>query len=613
MNKKIIYQFAGISLVLTLIVSLLSLYSFRDNTVKLAVHNAQTISEVVKNGLTSYMINNNMHQSDTFVNSVASMKNIDHLWLVRSDLVNNQFGENEKRKPKDNIDEEVLKTGVTQYKLEENFAKTSMRITIPYKAIWENGVDCVKCHDVKHGDTLGAISLDFDISNLKEIGIESLYLIPFVVFLGSILILLLFRTILNQYILIFENLASSLTLAINGKFEKISYPRGLSKNMIGLMDKFNRLMTSLKDTSTDIDKKLKGFIGKVSNTESNSLEDSKEIVSSLSNLYQFKKEIEQDNSKSEIYDRVSQVLINQFKIKNFTFVEIDTLKRKMEIVKEQGDTFYCKKSLEENPEQCRAVRTKNDVLSIEFHASCSYFDKKDKFHYCLNSEITKNIHLVINFVLDTKEELEYLKEKISFIRSYINEATPSIEVKLLMEALQESAFRDGLTGLYNRKFLEEHSKKLIPQAKRDNFNIGVLLLDMDHFKAVNDEYGHDIGDKVLKELSRILTETVRESDIVIRYGGEEFIVLLVNVKTEEDAIAVADKIRTRVKENEIDVYAGSKLRKTISIGLSMFPNDSSSIDSVIKNADIALYEAKSKGRDQVVRFQPEQVSSVDLF
>ena len=347
--------------------------------------------------------------------------------------------------------------------------------------------------------------------------------------------------------------------------------------------------------------------------ENNSLEDSKKIVSNLSSLYQFKKEIEQDDTKEEIYNRISEILQNQFNISNFTLIEINTLKRKMEVVKQHGDTFYCKKYLKENPQQCRAIRTKNDVLSIEFHSSCTFFEEKEKFHYCLNNEIIKDIQLVINFVLDTKEELEELKGKISFIKSYINESIPSIEVKILMDALQESAYQDGLTGLYNRKFLEDHGKKLILQAKREEFNIGVLLLDMDHFKAVNDEYGHDIGDKVLKELSRILMETVRESDIVIRYGGEEFIILLVNVNSEEDALNVANKIRIKVQNNEIDVYAGSKLRKTVSIGLSMYPEDSSTLDSVIKNADIALYEAKNKGRNQVVRFQSEQVSSVDLF
>ena len=136
---------------------------------------------------------------------------------------------------------------------------------------------------------------------------------------------------------------------------------------------------------------------------------------------------------------------------------------------------------------------------------------------------------------------------------------------------------------------------------------------MDHFKSVNDEYGHDIGDKVLKELARVLTENVRESDLVVRYGGEEFIILLVNIAGDEEALMVANKIKQKVAENEIDVYAGSKLKKTISIGLSMYPKDSSSFDSVIKNADIALYEAKHKGRNQVIRFKEEQITSVELF
>ena len=182
-----------------------------------------------------------------------------------------------------------------------------------------------------------------------------------------------------------------------------------------------------------------------------------------------------------------------------------------------------------------------------------------------------------------------------------------------MQALKDSAFTDNLTGLYNRRFLEEHTKKLIPQVKRDGKSIGVLLLDMDHFKAVNDEYGHDIGDKVLKELSRILSENIREADIAVRYGGEEFIVLLIDVKSKENAYNIAEKIRKKVKDNEIDVYAGNKLKKTISIGLSMFPENGQSIDAAIKNADIALYEAKNKGRDSVVIFEESQISSIDLF
>ncbi len=613
MDKKIIYKFIIVTLISVITVSLLTVYNSRNSTLKAAIHNAEIVSNVVKNGLTSYMINGNTHELNTFLNSVSSMKHVNNLWIVRGDNVVSQFGDASDKKPKDDIDRFVIKTGTMKYQLQESIINTTMRITIPYKAVLENGIDCLKCHKVSHGDTLGAISMELDISDIKEIGLENIYYVPTIVLISLLLLFLIFKNSLGKYRMIFENLTKSLNLAILGKYRRISYPGGLTSEMIALMEKFNNLMTTFKATSEDIDKKLKVFIGSKSSNVENPLEDSKEIVANLSNLYQFKKEIELDNSKEEIYNRLSEVFINQFNIKNFAFVEIDVLKKKREILFEVGEAFGCGKYLDDESESCRAARTKHDVISVDYHHSCQYFKDQKKFHYCISADVGKNVTLVINFVCETKEELEYIKDQISYIKSYINEATPSIEVKLLMNALQESAFRDGLTGLYNRKFLDEHTKKLLPHAKRDGFNIGVLLLDMDHFKAVNDEYGHDIGDKVLRELARILTENVRESDLVVRYGGEEFIVLLVNVANEEDAMMVANKIRNKVAENEIDVYAGSKLRKTISIGLSMYPNDSTSLDSVIKNADIALYEAKHKGRNQVIRFKEEQTTSVELF
>lgn len=613
MEKKSIYQFIIITLLLTLIVTVISIYNSKNNSIKASIHNAEIISEIVKNNLTTHMVNKNMNQIEVYFHSMSNVKNIVSLWTVRSESVNKQYGINENKNPKDDIDKEVLNNGKTIYKLNENSHYPIMRISVPYKVTFENGINCLSCHNASQSETLGVISMELNMSELENPELQNIYLIPIIIIIGMLFMLFMFKTILNQYSLIFSNLSKSLDSALNGKFRKVSYSTNLSNDIIILLDKFNNLITTFKDTATDIDKKLKGFVGSNINNKNNPLEDSKEIILNLSNLYQFKKEIELDNTKEEIYTRLSEIFINQFKINNFTFIEIDVLKHKMSTIKEVGNTFYCKKNIENEPHLCRAARTKNDVITTEYHNSCPYFEEKNKFHYCISTDISKNIYLIINFVFNTNEELDYLKNKISYIKSYINESAPSIEVKLLMEALQQSAFRDGLTGLYNRKFLDEHTKKLIPQATRDKFNIGVLLLDMDHFKAVNDEYGHDIGDKVLKELARILNETVRESDLIIRYGGEEFIVLLVNINTVEDALTVANKIRIKVSENEIDVYAGSKLRKTVSIGLSMFPADSSSLESVIKQADIALYEAKSKGRNKVVKFQSEQISSIDLF
>jgi len=603
------------SVLLTIFVTTLNLYNLRNAGINAAIEKAEAISEAVKSGLTSHMINNTMNQSDTFINSISNMKNVKNLWLSRTELVSKQYGNNvQSNAPKDDIEKKVLQTGKMQYELKDSISKTSMRITIPYNAVAEKGIDCMSCHNVEYGSTLGAVSLELDISDLKQLGIETIYSISMMVLVGIVLIIFLIRKILNPYSNLFDDLSSSLKKSTVGNFQQIKLNHGLSGNEVELAKNYNSIMSIFSETSNDIDKKLKGFIGHKSSTEeTNPLVESREIISNLSNLYQFKKEIELDDTKEEIYQRLLQVFVNQFSLKNFTFVEIDMNKEKQTVVAKVGEMFYCKDTIENTPELCRAARTKHDVVSIDYHSSCPHFTKNDKFYYCTNIEISNKIQLVINFVFDTKDELETLKNDITFIRNYINEAAPSIEVKLLMNALKESAFRDGLTGLYNRKFLDEHSKKIIPYAKRENLNIGVLMLDMDHFKAVNDEYGHDIGDKVLKELSRILEENVRESDIVVRYGGEEFIVLLVGITGVEDSLKVANKIRERVRENEVDVYAGAKLKKTISIGLSMFPEDSNTIEGVMKNADIALYEAKSGGRDKVVRFNEEQISSVDLF
>ncbi|MFK2821360.1 GGDEF domain-containing protein [Malaciobacter sp. WC5094] len=616
MRKNIILQFVVMVLILAIAITALSLYNLRHIGIKSAIHNAQAISEVVKSGLTSHMLNNNMHQVDTFIESVSNMNNVKNIWLVRGEPVDKQFGRVDKTKlPKDALDKSVLLTGKMAHKIEETFTTTSVRVTIPYNAVAVKNIDCLKCHDVDPGETLGAVSLELDISALKQIGIESIYIITLVVLFAIFIIIFLSKRILQPYIELFDKFSININNAVQGKFKRINIPTsGISKDMLNLTEEYNKLMVNFKDTSIDIEKKLHGFIGYQAGKEGNDpLNESKEIIDNLSNLYQFKKEIELDDSRDEIYQRLSQVFSNKFNLKAFNFIEIEMLKNKMTTVIQKGDFFCCSKTMKETPDLCRSARTKNDVVSMDFHNTCPYFEKKDLFYYCTNISISKNINLIINFVFEKKNELEKLKSQITFIKSYINEAAPSLEVKLLMKALQESAFTDGLTGLYNRKFLEEHTKKLIPHAKREELNIGVLMLDMDHFKAVNDEYGHDIGDKVLKELATILDETVRESDLVIRYGGEEFIVLLVGVKNENDALHVANKISKKVRENEIDVYAGAKLKKTVSIGLSMFPQDSSSFNSVIKNADIALYEAKSTGRDKVVRFKEEQVSSVDLF
>lgn len=611
MKKNIIVQFLILLILVAIFITGISLYNLRTVSIKSSVSTAESISEVIKSGLALHVSNDS--NVDEFLKNVSAIRNIKELWLVRSHNIKNpEFETRSFKNPKDNLDKEVIRSGETKYIVKEGFINTNVRVTIPYKA----EISCLACHNnVQEGDTLGAISIVLDVSTLKEIGVRSIYVILTIILLAVIIVFLFSKKVFNPYLSLYMKLRDNINQAKVGKFKRIDIPNGLTTDVVQVTNDYNNLITIFKDTSLDIDKKLQGFVGyrDRTNLNTNPLNESKDIIDNLSNLYQFKKQVELDSTKEEIYQRISQVFKNKFHLKNFTFFEIDIKKQKMQKVISEGESFYCHDAIKDNPHLCRAARTKSDVISIDFHESCPYFTKKDKFYYCLNIDIVENLYLIIHFVVDTEKELDELKNKSLFINRFLKEARPAVEVKLLMQALEDSAFKDGLTQLYNRKFIEEHLKKLLPQIKRDKKKIGLLMLDMDHFKAVNDEYGHDIGDRVLKSLSRVLEDSVRDSDIIVRYGGEEFMVLLIGVDSEENAMNIAHKIGTKVRENEIDVYAGTTIKKTVSIGLSMYPDDSNLFDTVAKNADIALYEAKSSGRDKVVRFSKEQKTSVELF
>ena len=174
-NKKItIIIFTMVTILTIVIVALVALGS-RQTGYDSAKKRAYLTADIVKKSLTSHMINGNMHQVDTFINTISNTQNINQLWLVRGDLVNNQFGKVENRMPRDFIDEEVLKTGKVKYQLDDNFIKTTMRITIPYNVSLQSGIDCTKCHKAHMADTLGAISMEFDISDLKQTSLGSFY------------------------------------------------------------------------------------------------------------------------------------------------------------------------------------------------------------------------------------------------------------------------------------------------------------------------------------------------------------------------------------------------------------------------------------------------------
>ncbi|MFN3295006.1 MAG: GGDEF domain-containing protein, partial [Gemmobacter sp.] len=164
------------------------------------------------------------------------------------------------------------------------------------------------------------------------------------------------------------------------------------------------------------------------------------------------------------------------------------------------------------------------------------------------------------------EEAPLARLMTLFIAVYLREAGPVLEAKRLMEHLRENALRDAMTGLYNRRFLEEYVTTLVAGSQRRKSPFCVLMLDLDFFKQVNDTHGHEAGDKVIKTLADILLRNIRSSDMAVRYGGEEFLVLLLDTGVQ-GALKVAEKIRAEVEATKIPL-PGGMLQKTVSIGVA---------------------------------------------
>jgi len=165
--------------------------------------------------------------------------------------------------------------------------------------------------------------------------------------------------------------------------------------------------------------------------------------------------------------------------------------------------------------------------------------------------------------------------------------------------LRELSIRDPLTALFNRRYLEEALALEMIRSLRKQYPIGIIMVDVDHFKKFNDIHGHAAGDAVLIQVGNIFRSHVRSSDITCRYGGEEFIIVMPEATLEITQMR-AEQIRTNVRQFHVQ-YEGSTLEAvTLSIGISVFPTNGSTIDEILRAADTALYRAKNNGRDQVV-------------
>ncbi|MEK7995394.1 MAG: diguanylate cyclase [Planctomycetota bacterium] len=179
-------------------------------------------------------------------------------------------------------------------------------------------------------------------------------------------------------------------------------------------------------------------------------------------------------------------------------------------------------------------------------------------------------------------------------------------VEKSQQELEQLATVDQLTGLHNRRMCYSILKAEIAHAERFGGPVSFLMLDIDHFKRVNDTYGHVAGDQVLEQLGLLLKEFVRDGDSVCRYGGEEFAVILRDADMA-DAASMAERLRANIEQGGFDVGGGQRLKFNVSIGVAAYPESASSIEKLIEAADTALYAAKDAGRNRISQYEKPAV------
>jgi diguanylate cyclase (GGDEF)-like protein len=420
------------------------------------------------------------------------------------------------------------------------------------------------------------------INNIKTVLYQSMVLVIFIGLL-AILLLIVFSSFLR----------TSITRPLKAITEQI---KGLSE---GEVDLTKQITVGSKDE-----------IGELSANFN-------VLMHTIHDMNTFKKVVEEDDTLEDVYNRLAKVFQEKLGLKDILIYEVPDRKNTMHLINTpfSKEEVCCNKEILINNTLCRARKTGRVISSIEYPEICRQFLlTPEKYHICIPMIIGGTTGGVIQFQFDkpTSEnaqnevvfiDVSQIEKKVLKAHQYIKESSAVIEAKRLTGALKESAVRDQLTGLYNRRFLEEYIETLVAGTMRKGSMLGMLMCDLDFFKEVNDKYGHDAGDMVLKETASIISRNARSADLVIRFGGEEFLVILNDAK-EGEAEEIAERIRAKVENAKIKT-GGGFVQRTISIGFSEFPKDTPNFWEAIKYADIALYKAKEAGRNRIMRFTRE--------
>ena len=611
LNKKITLFSVALSATMIIVLIAVSLLSFRQFSIMSATAQVRSAAEIIRVSLTEDMVNGVITKREGLLRRLGEVEELKTVHVVRGSNVESQFGKGMgAENTADSIEANVLQSGQPYFAVLNEVSDPTFRGTIPFIATRSGNPSCMQCHNVSEGTVLGAVTVTMSIGHLKDSAVlVSAVMVASVAFF-MVLMLYFFRRLVKPMIITANDVQDAVSHAINGDFHANIQQR--TNDEIGQVAlDINKLMQFLhKGLNTireDVAQLLKH---KPPEEQGNLLNSTIGMVQGLIDASQFKQAIEEDESKIEIYQRLSVVVRERFGIPNFSIYEVLPSKNQMIPIAIDGEfgaaCRWCDPQIMIRSETCRARRTGHLIDSTESPGICYAFQppegERKYCHVCFPVIQSGMVGSVLQLVIG-QEDAARMKEVIPYLSVYLREAAPVIEAKRLMDTLRESNLRDAMTGLHNRRFLEEYTETLVASTQRRKSQMTILMLDLDYFKMVNDTYGHDAGDTVLKAIAKVLAQSVRTSDMVIRYGGEEFLIIMQDA-SGDNAGQIAEKIRLAVESLKIQL-AGTVLQKTISIGTATFPDDSNTFWQTVKYADVALYHAKESGRNRVVRFTPD--------
>ncbi len=613
LQSKTTWLTVFLSISMVALVAMVSLFFFRQFSMETAQEHVRSVAEIVRVSLTESMINNVIRDRQQFMRRLTDIPGLLLVRVVRGPDVDKQFGAGlPTEQAADETEQQVLATGLSVFRVVGEKEKPTLRGTVAFIGRNEGEPNCLSCHQVVDGTVLGAVTVEVSLATLQQKAVGTIAVMMGIMALFGVIFTLLFRWQLSMIVRTARGVQKVVAHARDGDFSGRLEYHGTDE--VGqIASDLNGLMSHLQRDLGGISRDIAQLLSYELQGNTNLLTTTTEMVEVLLEVAQFKQAVEEDHSVQDVYVRIGRVLTDQFWVEHFSIYEVKANSNHLRPMLVDGeinaDCLWCTDQVLVRADACRAQRTGHIVHSFQDPFICPCFIQSEATegmgHLCIPIIHSGLVGNVVQIVV--KRDNGHLYQLLlSFIQVFLRESATTVEAKRLLDTLRESSLRDPLTTLHNRRFLEEYVVTLDSTTRRGKTLLSVLLLDLDHFKEVNDTWGHEAGDNVLKAFAKVLNaQVVRGSDMVIRFGGEEFLVILQG-NDASFGVAMAERIRLAVENLRIPTN-GVTLRRTVSIGVASFPDDGDNISEVIKRADLALYQAKEGGRNRVVLYKEEEI------